>query len=175
MKFLLPVFSLSVFAIAIVATVATVEPTQAHFLWYDSVNDCEIRYDDRTKYDTARRTGERLWEDLKGSDDCVNVAPADANNSADVRLKDVNKPGAHWAGLYQWWPIAVDSIKFNESVMDSYQNDCVEANVAAHELGHAHRLAHSYINNVMHDHVHGRCTLGTHDEDDYTEKWGDAE
>ena len=48
---------------------------EAHFLGYDSVDDCEIRWDDHTKYDRERRAAQRAWEALKADDDCVDLEP----------------------------------------------------------------------------------------------------
>ena len=172
MRFVLPAVALSIFATSMLAAIGTARPIQAHFQWYDSVDDCEIRYEDETQYDTARITGERKWEDLKGSDNCVNIAPDNNDTSTDLVLKDVNKPGATWAGYYNWWPVAKDRIRFNEHYMNSY-GSCSKAFVAIHEWGHAQRLDHSVSPNIMQPTAQNLCQLGDHDKADYREQWGD--
>lgn len=67
MRFLL----LTAFAVpAVVGTVWITGPgaTFSHNLGTDSVDDCEIRWDDHTQYDTARHAAEQAWENLAGSD-----------------------------------------------------------------------------------------------------------
>lgn len=163
------------FAIAMVALVVAVaaRPTQAHFQWYDSVNDCEIRYEDETKYDSERIIAESKWEALKGSDNCVNIAPDTSDTSTDLVYKDKNIENGSWIGLYTWWPVLKDSIEFNEFYMDNISGTCQKANVAMHELGHAQRLAHSYSPNIMQNANADVCVLGPHDRADYREKWDD--
>ena len=55
--------------------------------------------------------------------------------------------------------------------MDDF-SDCKKEFVAAHEWGHAQRLAHSSSGNIMYASVLNQCTLGDHDKKDYREHWG---
>lgn len=171
MKFLLPTVALSIFAISVMAFIATAAPIQAHFQSYDSVNDCEIRYEEETQYDTARVAGELLWEAIMGSDNCVNIAPDNSDTSTDLVAKDVNKQNVTWAGYYNWWPVLKDRIRYNEYYMKDY-GSCKKTFVAGHEWGHAQRLDHSESGNIMQDTVANRCVLGDHGKSDYREQWG---
>lgn len=63
---------------------------QAHFLGYDSVDDCEIRWEEESRYDTERRTAQNLWEALKGNDDCVDLAPDTFYTNTNLESLDVN-------------------------------------------------------------------------------------
>ena len=83
----------------------------------------------------------------------------------------MNKPGAGWAGLYNYWPVVKDTIKFNEHFMEGY-GTCRKAFVGIHELGHAQRLAHSESPNIMQESVQDICVLAEHDKVDYRERWG---
>ena len=94
MKLSLQTVALLVFATSLLASIGTASPIQAHFRIVDSVNDCEIRYQDKTQYDAAGSPCESKWETLKGSDNCVNLAPDTSDTSTDLVFKDVNKPGA---------------------------------------------------------------------------------
>ena len=173
MKLSIQTVALLIFAISLLASIGTASHIQAHFRIVDSVNDCEIRYEDKTQYDAARSPCESKWESLKGSDNCVNLAPDTSDTSdtsTDLVFKDMNKPGASWVGLYTWWPVAKDTIKFNEHWMNQYTSSCRKAFVGIHESGHAQRLAHSYSHNIMEDTVQTRCSLGDHDKADYREK-----
>ena len=173
MRFLLPTVALSIFAISVMAFVATTAPIQAHFQWYDSVNgDCEIRYEEETQYDTARVAGELMWEAIKGSDNCVNIAPDNSNTSTDLVVKDVDKQNVTWAGYYNWWPAFKDRIRYNEHYMEDY-GACKKTFVAGHEWGHAQRLDHSVSDNIMQAGIANQCALGDHDKSDYRQQWGD--
>ena len=65
---------------------------EAHFIGADSVDGCEIRWEDETKYDTERVAAQNAWENLKGSDNCVDLEPDVWNTVADLQWKDVDKP-----------------------------------------------------------------------------------
>ena len=172
MRYILPMVALSIFAFSVAAFIGTTPAIQAHYQWYDSVNgDCEIRYEESTQYDSARREGERMWEALQGNNGCVEIAPDNANTSTDLKVKDVDKSNVTWAGYYNWWPVFTDRIRYNEHHMDDL-SDCKKEFVAAHEWGHAQRLKHSLDDNIMHEYILNQCELGDHDEEDYREHWG---
>ena len=66
MRYMLPMVVLSIFAFSVAAFIGTTPAIQAHYQWYYSVNGgCDIRYEESTQYDSARRAGERMWEALQ--------------------------------------------------------------------------------------------------------------
>lgn len=152
----------------------TASAVSAHSLGYSSVDDCEIRWQDYTKYDTERVTAQNAWEDLKGSDNCVDLAPDTWYTVADLKWMDVDEPNAAWIGRWGYRPgIAhADLIHFNIPKMD-VANSCKRKGVAIHELGHAHGLDEAYFfDSVMNPWVSDICELRDHDISDYEELWG---
>ncbi len=172
MSFSLRGVALTLFAVSVVFAVGA-STAQAHYLGYNAVDDCEIRYKEWTKYDTERIAAEAAWEAINGADDCVSVEPDTATTMHDLKYEDVDYEDVTWAGLYYHSSIGADSVYFNDHYMENY-NDCRKKFVAYHELGHAHGLAHSYSPNVMQENVANVCTLGDHDVHDYEELWGDS-
>ena len=133
------------------------------------MDNCEIRWDDHTQYDTARHAAQQAWENLAGSDNCVDLEPDTWNTFADLDWRDVNRPDVDWAGLYEPRN-GTDRIYLNEAALD-YYTTCQQKGLAMHELGHAHGIGHSGIwGNIMGDN-NGICTLGSHDVDDYESLW----
>lgn len=155
------------FSILLFALIAGI--VEAHFLGYDSVDDCEIRWDDHTKYDTERIAAQNAWEALSGDDDCVDLEPDTWLTIEDLEWFDVNRPDLAWPGLYVPQP-GSDNVNLNTPHMDTYSS-CSRKFVTMHELGHAHGLAHSFGDNVMNGEEATDCTLGPHDISDYEELW----
>ena len=145
------------------------ETADAHFLDNDSVDDCEIRWEDGTVFDTERRAAQDAWEALKG-DDCVDIAPDVSSTNADLEWKDVYRPDVSWAGRYEP-ELSADDILLNDFYMRTY-TPCERKAVAMHELGHAHGLDHGPNVNVMRSGGAGQCFLGVHDIADYEALWG---
>lgn len=153
-------------------TLAATGPAGAHFISHDSVDGCEIRWEDETRYDTERQWAQARWEALKGSDNCVDLAPDAWNTSADLEWKDAYRSDVSWAGLYQA-EFGADDIHLNRYYMEkSWYTDCMRKWVAMHELGHAHGLGHSYSGQIMNAYVQNVCTLQSHDIADYRKLWG---
>ena len=139
-----------------------------HFLGYDSVDDCEIRWDDDTAYDTERVTAINAWNALTGDDDCVEILEDTILTITDLIWTDQYRDDVPWIGLYVPRSIA-DLAILNEYHMDQH-GACTRKYAAMHEQGHALGLDHSYGSNVMST-GGSQCTLGTHDIDDYEELW----
>jgi hypothetical protein len=165
-------------AFVAVAALGATAPAQAHFSGYDSVDDCEIRDEDGTSFDAERIYARDAWEALKNTmltgyynwDNCVNIASDTWRTWSDLDWKDANRSDVSWAGLYENEPGA-DDIHLNRYYMQ-YYNDCTRKNVAMHELGHAHGLAHSFSGQVMYKYVSSVCTLQYEDKSDYHALWG---
>ena len=166
--------SLALFALAMVVWLG-VPPNVAegHNLGHDSVDDCEIRWEDETQYDTARIAAHNAWEALKGNDNCVDLAPDTSTTVTDLQWQDWagNDPG--WGGLYFYRPVGADSIYLSEHWMDQYST-CRQKKTAMHELGHAHGIQHHGLTgNVMYITNLPLCNLGSHDIADYEDLWGE--
>ena len=107
-------------AIAAIVWLSASVVSAHNFLGADSVDGCEIRWEDDTKYDTERVAAQDTWEALKGSDNCVDLEPDTWKTVADLQWKDVDKPNEIWVG--QWsenpLPTQTDSIEMNSHYLD---------------------------------------------------------
>jgi hypothetical protein len=143
----------------------------AHRGPYDSVDDCEIRWEDHTRYDAERQAAQNAWEELKG-DNCVDLLPDAWHTVADLVWVDRDYPSASWAGRYYWGPVGAETLALNTFYMETY-TPCQRRTVAMHELGHAHGIGHGpRSGNVMSGVLSNQCVLGAHDIADYEEFWG---
>jgi hypothetical protein len=155
---------------------------QAHFISVDSVDGCEIRDEDETRWDTERSHARNTWEARKNltvtgaakNDGCVDIAPDAWYTNADLEWKTANRSDVTWAGLYQN-EVSADDIHLNSYWLNQ-MDSCQRKQVALHELGHAHGLGHSYAGQVMQPYYDlerpGVCTLQSHDRSDYHALWG---
>jgi hypothetical protein len=142
----------------------------AHFLSEDSVDGREIRYEDYTKWDDSRTWGEARWEALP---DGVTIAPDSAGTIADLEIRDYNANDGrcgYWDGR-----TGADLMALNDRVYNNYSTTNRRA-CTLHEWGHAHRLAHSYDNQVMDDCPVSACGSvytypQSHDTADYNQIW----
>lgn len=124
-------------------------PASAHFLWWNSVdtstNPPEIRYTENTTYDTANNNAIGAWNAIPGG---VTIAPDVWYTTNDVEVRDTYST-SNWAGKMVWNPGA-DNLWYNTRLMNGYGSGSKkQKNVALHEWGHAHGLAHSYSGQVM--------------------------
>jgi predicted Zn-dependent protease len=81
-------------------------------------------------------------------------------------VSDVNRSYVSWNGLYTHLGILTDLVQLNTYYLKS-DSTSQRQNTATHELGHSLGLAHSLINNVMHDIQSTQTYLGTQDISDY--------
>ena len=114
----------------------TASIVEAHSLGYSSVDGCEIRWEESTKYDTERAAAQDAWEAIKGNDNCVDLEPDTWYTVADLELMDVNFPMESWLGRWRarLGTAQADPIQFNVPKMDP-SDSCKRNGVAIHELG----------------------------------------
>ncbi len=95
----------SAFAALLVVTVG-VDSASAHSLGYDSVDGREIRYEDHTRYDDARKFGVSQWNRL-GS-----VSIRNEQSGTDLEFRDYKNCRDGVVGYWQWRS-GVDLLSFN--------------------------------------------------------------
>jgi len=116
----------------------------AHDQGRDSVDctipfDCEIRWEDYSRFDNTRRYGIAQWNRLAR----VDIVPDVPLTVADLEFIDYSKCDVAWDGF--WSPRrGADVIAFNPCTVRSrkFYDPPDPRAVAVHELGHALRLAH---------------------------------
>lgn len=171
---------------ALLLVSAWVPAAQAHNLGADSVDctipfDCEIRWEDYTRYDDARQFGIGQWNALGR----IDIAPDGPLTITDVEFIDWSDCGVTWDGF--WDPRgASDAIGLNPCNVTSTrfpnQDPPDPRAVMVHELGHGLRLAHPSGDNVSAHweansimYTCARCTPTStyhdHDIGDYRTQW----
>ena len=116
----------------------SVGAASAHYQIPDSVNDetGEIRWQDYTRYDGARKYAIGQWYRLGR----VPILKDCADTPADLAFRDFRDRGTGTVGY--WEPkTGADAINFNSCFMVKLEASAQRAS-ATHELGHALRLAH---------------------------------
>lgn len=156
-------------AVVVLSTIVLTAPVaSAHYRSVDSVDGGEIRYGDETQWDDSRSWAVSEWNSLSGG---VNVAPDDAWNIEDLAFGDYSANDG-LCGFYDT-NSGADDIKLNNSNYNGYSQGQRRA-CTLHELGHAHRLAHTFNDQAMDD-----CPVCTtyytspqdHDRSDYHGIW----
>lgn len=157
-----------VIALVLLSALIIVSPASAHFLGYSAVDAGEIRYLDDTQWDDARIHSINSWNAL-GS---INIAPDTWWTYPDLMFTDTYRSDVDWAGRYSHRDVGYDYITLNDFYFIT-ASDFTRKCYAAHELGHALGLAHSYWGQLMEATGSG-CAINTpqsHDQADYYTLW----
>lgn len=160
--------------VASVLLVALLSPNaRAHFSGNDSVDGNEIRYQDNTQWNDALNHAIGAWEGLPGG---VSIAPDSATTINDLDIGDYTSTSDTRCGY--WQPrTGEDYLRLNGHFFSRYGTNDKRA-CMTHEWGHAHGLAHSYVNQVMDPCPVSWCTSPPspttpqdHDRSDYAYLW----
>lgn len=107
-----------------------------------SVDDGEIRWTDKTRYDTARKHALEVWQ-FNGAR--IKLRPDSATTVNDLGFRDYRGGAADRAAVAQYvrdsGTAATDYVRFNRDKMDGRSRAFMNS-AAAHELGHALGLCH---------------------------------
>jgi hypothetical protein len=167
-------------ALALASSV--VSSAAAHDLRNDSVDctgsACQIRWEDHTRYDDARRFAIGQWNRLGR----VDILPDSALTVADLEWVDFNECDVKWEAFWST-RFGADVIGFNPCTITRQRTFPPDPRaVAVHELGHALRLAHPsgecfsrhWMNHSI-MYLCARCTPTStyhhHDIGDYRAMW----
>jgi hypothetical protein len=173
------VFGINVFlliALAALSVLAMGKSASAHFNSYDSVrcpaSGCAIRYANSSDYVLEVSHAVSTWNNLNA----VSILPDNENTALDVRFVNApNQCDVSWVGQYSYSSSGLDYIRFNVCNFNQSNYDVYDKKgTAAHEMGHALGLAHSYSPNLMYSPSRstGNNTPQSHDIADYRDRWG---
>jgi hypothetical protein len=151
---------------------------QTHYIWpgdgsvdWDEEDGNEIRWGGTTQYSNAWENAVDVWNALRISTTSgVLISPDDILHYEDVTVSDVYDSDVDWSAQYEDYPILTDDIFLNEFFLQN-NNDTQRQNTCTHELGHALKLGHSYLNNVMYFQQTNQTELGIQDVGDYNSLW----
>ncbi|MBV1935983.1 matrixin family metalloprotease [Streptomyces sp. BV286] len=118
---------------------------------HSSVDGKEIRWEDETKYDDARKWAATAWNNSQYGLTSIKIAPDEWDTIADLEWRDIKRADVKWVG--GWAPRkGADRILLNTAFLDSgkkYGAKGWRRKAAAHELGHALGLTHKPNGTLM--------------------------
>jgi len=138
-------------------------------IYFNSVDDKEIRYDGNTQYWSEFNQAKNEWNNL--DDKYVDILPDTWYTWEDLILKDVNRPDwENIPALYinGFWD---DYIYFNKPFINK-ANSNQKKWIIAHEIGHALGLDHNPNKNNLMYKEYGVNYISEHDKYDYKYLWG---
>lgn len=116
-----------------------------------SVDDGEIRWEDETKFDDARKWAATAWYNDTYNLRKTKIAPDEWDTITDLEWKDENRTDVTWVA--QWRGMSgADSIVMNKAYLDAgkkYGTTGWRRKAAAHEMGHALGLGHKANGTLM--------------------------
>ncbi|MDX3377375.1 matrixin family metalloprotease [Streptomyces sp. ME02-6991-2A] len=116
-----------------------------------SVDSGEIRWEDGTKFDDARKWAATAWYNTEYKLTKIKIAPDAWNTITDLEWKDENRKDVSWVA--QWRGKAgADAIVMNKAYLDDgkkYGTKAWRRKAAAHEMGHALGLGHRADGNLL--------------------------
>jgi hypothetical protein len=133
----------------------------------------EIRWDSSSKHTAAIEYANDQWNSLSS----VAILPDDILHVEDLRWRDFDNEGDPRLGYYDCG-VSPEIIRLNDARFDDHQHDnptldeVAKKATTTHELGHALRLDHSFLGNVMKKSNRDQVHFGSHDLDDYYDQWG---
>ena len=143
------------------------ESIKGKLLSVNSVDNGEIRWGGKTKYQSEVDFGIAEWNKLK----TIKIAPDTASTIEDLTFSDAYSSESRWA---VWTNRAgADTIVFNDRFM-SDGKAFNKRSTAAHEIGHALSLddhSSAYSDTLMVGSGFSTDVPVAHDKEDYNDKW----
>lgn len=153
--------------LTVFAAVSAAGPAFAHQQSWDVVDNGEIRYVDQTGWDDARIHAVGVWNDV-GS---IEILPDEWFTTSDLIFMDYAASDNRCGVMFSGGNLQLNNTYFQINTVGKNRS------CAAHEMGHALGLDHSYPDQLMDE-----CPVcsnpnyyaypQSHDRADYHERWG---
>ncbi|GAA1546841.1 hypothetical protein GCM10009730_64970 [Streptomyces albidochromogenes] len=142
-----------------------------------SVDSGEIRWEDETRFDDARKWSHSVWTNKDAGLTQIKIAPDSSWTITDLEWRDESRKDVSW--IAQWrGKSGADQIVMNRAYLDDgkkYGKTAWRRIAAAHELGHALGLDHKANGTLMAktiDKVASNARPTKADRDGYHRLWG---
>jgi hypothetical protein len=136
----------------------------------DSEDNGEIRWNESTRYDEEMAHAHNVWNALGK----IKIAKDDFWSIEDLEWFDANRCDVAWVGSWSWDIAFADEIYLNVCNFNKFNYDLfARKGTAAHEVGHALGLDHSFLGQLMNScsRCSGVNTPQDHDKEDYFSRW----